>query len=280
MNSRTITVVFLALSLLFSPQGWSQQKTEPPAANQPTKDQPPKVEPKFVWGLLINIAIGQIVSMAFSPFKEWLAKKVVSNLGDGLAAGAVRFLARDSGARIVEAKSSGILSKDAVNTTARAPVDPFVAENGKENYQAAQVSVGVADPDGKLTFRAISQGFRTGERIKLHVIATFNGLMMIENINPKGERRKIYPSGNTQMVEIQAGKETLIPLDDDQYFEFTKATGEEQLLITLRDPRSEGAAKSTAEVNRKDERYGSQFVQEVTPNTYPSLTEAIKLVHY
>ena len=273
MKFRVIAVIFLALSLLISPRPWAQ--SEPPQAGKP-----PQVEPKFIWGVLINIAIGQLASMAFSPFKDWLAKKLISNLGEGIAAGTVRFLARDSGARIVEARSAGILSKDTVNTTNQAPAEPLRVADGKENYQAAQVSVGVADPDGKLTFRPISRGFRNGDRIKLHVITTFNGLMMIENINPRGERKKIYPVADTQMVEVHAGKETLVPLNDDQYFEFTKVTGEEQLLVTLRDPRAEGAAKSTAKVNRKDERYGSQFMQEVDANTYPSFTEAIKLVHY
>ena len=51
-------------------------------------------------------------------------------------------------------------------------------------------------------------------------------------------------------------------------------------LITLRDPRAKGPAKSTAKVNRKDEKYGSRFVQEVTRDTYPSITEAIKLTHF
>lgn len=275
MKLRTFAVVFMALSLLFPPQVWAQEKTELPPTGQP-----PQVEPKFIWGIVISFVVSELASMVFSGFKDWLGEKVKSGMQKGLDAGTARFLSKDSGARIVEAESPGILSKDAVNTTTQAPTTPLNLVNGKENYQAAQVSVGVADPDGKLTFRSISQGFRTGERIKLHVIATFNGLMMIENINPKRERKQIYPAERTKLVEIQAGKETLIPLGDDQYFEFTKATGEEQLVITLRDPRAVGAAKSTVKVNRKDERYGSQFVQETKPNTYPSLTEAIKLVHY
>ncbi len=275
MNLRSFAVAFLALSLLFSPQMRAQEKTELPPAGRP-----PQVEPKFIWGMVISFVASELMSLAFSSFKEWLGEKMKSGMERGLAAGAARLLSKDSGARIVEAKSSGILAKDAVNTTSELPVAPLTVTKGRENYQAAQVSVGVADPDGKLTFRPISQGFRTGERIKLHVIATFNGLMMIENINPKRERKVIYPPERTKVVEIQAGKETLIPLRDDQYFECTQATGEEQLVITLRDPRAEGAAKSTVKVNRKDERYGSQFVQEVKPNTYPSLTEAIRLVHY
>ena len=271
MKLRSFATVYLSLSILFSPQVWAQEKT----------DQPPQVEPKFlIWGLLINYVAGEIASTVFGNFKQWLGGKIKPGMEGGLAAGAVHLLSKDSGARIVDAESPGVLSKDAVNSTTEAPVAPLKVDAGKENYQAAQVSIGVADPDGKLTFRPISRGFRTGERIKLHVIATFNGLMMIENINPKGERGQIYPAEGTKVVEIQAGKETLIPLGDEQYFEFTRATGDEQLVITLRDPRARGAAKSTVKVNRKDERYGSQFVQEVRPNTYPSLTEAIKLVHY
>ncbi|MFH1605483.1 MAG: hypothetical protein ABIH03_16430 [Pseudomonadota bacterium] len=275
MKLRLLAIVFLAFSLFVSPQPWAQEKTEAPPTGQP-----PQVQPKFIWGVVISFIWSELASLAFGCFKDWLGEKMKSGLDKGIEAGTAKLLSKSSGARIVEAKSSGILAKDGVNTTTRAPTTPLSVEDGKENYQAAQISVGVADRDGKLTFRPINQGFHGGERIKLHVIATFNGLMMIENINPKQERKQIYPAERTKMVEIQAGKETLIPLGEDQYFEFTKTTGEEQLVITLRDPRAEDAAKSTAKVNRKDERYGSQFVQEVKPNTYPSLTEAIKLVHF
>ncbi len=270
MSLRPIAVAYLALSILFSPRVFAQEKQEPP----------PQVEPKFIWGLVINYIVGEIASFVFSNFKEWLGEKMKSGLDKGLEVGMARMLSKDSGARIVDAKSAGILSKDAVNTTTQPPTAPLKVENGKENYQAAQVSIGVADRDGKLTFRPINQGFRTGDRFKLHVIATFNGLMMIENINPKGERKQIYPAQSAQLVAIVAGKETLIPLGDDEYFEFARDTGEEQLVVTLRDPRAEGTAKSSMKVSRKDERYGSQFVQEVKPNTYPSMTEAIKLVHF
>ena len=274
MKLRSFAAVFMVLSLLFVPHAWAQKKAETPLAGQS-----PQVEPKLVWGVTVGHDSSGLASMVFSSFKDWLGEKVTSSMRTGLGAGNAQLLSKDSGARIVEAKSPGIMSKDAVNTTVQAPAKPLNVENGKENYQAAQVSLGVADPDGKLTFRPISQGFRTGERFKLHVIATFNGLMLIENINPKRERKQIYPVERTNMVEVQAGKETLIPLGDDQYFEFTDVKGEEQLVFTLRDPRAEGAAKATARVNRKDERYGSQFVQEVKPNTYPSMTEAFKLAH-
>lgn len=270
MRLRTLLSTLLIASLLVSPCPWAQDKSE----------QAPQVEPKFIWGLLINYALSKVASYAFDLFADWAVGKMKSRLQDGLVAGAVRLISKDSGASIVPASAAEVSSKDAVNTTTALPSAPFKLENGKENYQAAQVSVGVADADGKLEFRPVNQGFKTGERFKLHVISTFAGFMSIENINPRGERKQIYPLVAAEVIAIQAGKETLIPLGEDQYFEFARATGEEQLVITLRDPRAKGPAKSTAKVNRKDEKYGSRFVQEVTPDTYPSFTESIKLVHF
>ncbi len=270
MPLRTLVSTLLIASLAFSPRLWAQDKNE----------EAPQVEPKFVWGLLVQYAISKLGSIAFDAFANWAGAKMKSKLQSGLAAGAVRLISKDSGASIIAAGSAEVSSKDAVNTTAAPPSASFRVDDGKENYQAAQVSIGVADAEGKLNFRPLSQGFKTGERFKLHVLSTFAGHVLIENINPRGERRQIYPAHNAQVVAMQAGKETMIPLGDDEYFEFARATGEEQLLITLRDPRAKGPAKSTAQVNRKDEKYGSRFVQEVTPDTYPSLTEAIKLVHF
>ena len=179
MKLRSLAIAYLSFCILFSAQVWAQDK----------QDQPPQVEPKFIWGLVINFIIGELASMVFSSFKDWLGKKISTKMEEGLDAGVARLMSKDSGARIVDAESSVVLSKDAVNTSTDAPAAPFKLENGKENYQAAQISVGVADADGKLIFRPINQGFRGGERI-------------------------------------------------------------------------------------------TQFVPEVQPNTYPSLTESIKLVHY
>ena len=73
--------------------------------------------------------------------------------------------------------------------------------------------------------------------------------------------------------------EIMIPLGQDEYFEFTGDTGDEQLVITLRDPRAFGDAAAPAVVTRKDENNGSNFMQELAANTYPVISQALKLKH-
>ena len=82
------------------------------------------------------------------------------------------------------------------------------------------------------------------------------------------------------MVVVQPGADTLLPLGKDQFFEFARATGEEQLVITLRDPQASGAKISKYEVHRKDEEYGSNFVQQVDRDSYPFISQSIRLQHY
>ena len=102
---------------------------------------------------------------------------------------------------------------------------------------------------------------------------------MIENINAKGERRQIYPPEGGAVVVLQAGAATLLPLGAKEFFEFAHATGEEQLVISLRDPRAAGDAASRQKVFRKDEEFGTHFVQEVSKGAYPVISEAIRLEH-
>jgi hypothetical protein len=51
------------------------------------------------------------------------------------------------------------------------------------------------------------------------------------------------------------------------------------LVITLRDPRAFGDAESKAPANRKDEKFGSSFVQETAAGTFPVISQSIKLSH-
>jgi hypothetical protein len=111
------------------------------------------------------------------------------------------------------------------------------------------------------------------------VLPTFDGLLVIDNINPRQERKQIYPAQAENVVKIKAGVEIMIPLGKDDYFEFTGATGDEQLVITVRDPRAFGSAAATATVTRKDENNGSNFMQEQTPNSFPVISQALRLRH-
>jgi hypothetical protein len=246
-------------------------------------------QPKFIWGIIIKFVAGQI----FSMFAEWLAGKVTASItarltGDGGSSdGGImsRLLSSKSSAVIVSAEqattepvSGGIAAKDA--TVVGEPRTPLKVEGGNANYQGVHVALLGADREGNLTgFRPVTDGFKTGERIKLRVVSTFGGLLVIDNINPRGEQKQIYPPRKEDVVVLAAGEETLIPLGADQFFEFTGATGNEQLLITVRDKRAFGGAASTAQVYRKDESYGSNFVQETLTGTYPVIAQGIRLRH-
>ena len=173
--------------------------------------------------------------------------------------------------------------RPAVRTTIRIerPSTPIAVSDGSPNYQGVHIAIVGTDDKGQITeLRSVKAGFRTGERFKLRAISTFGGQLMIENINPKGERRQIYPGERGAVVVLQPGADTLLPLGRDEFFEFARTTGEEQLVISLRDPRAVGNAASSEKVYRKDEEYGSHFVQQVTKDSYPVISETIRLEHH
>ncbi len=153
-------------------------------------------------------------------------------------------------------------------------------ESPATDYQGAHIAIVGADKEGNITdVRSAKSGFRTGERFKVRTVSTFGAHLVIENINAKGERKQIYPPEGTTVVVIQPGEDTLLPLGPQQFFEFAKTTGEEQLVISLRDPRAIGDAAARQKVFRKDEELGTHFVQEVAKGEFPVISEAIKLEH-
>jgi hypothetical protein len=161
------------------------------------------------------------------------------------------------------------------------PSTPITVSDGSPNYQGVHIAIVGTDRNGQITeLRSVKAGFRTGERFKLRAISTFGGQLVIENINPKGERRQIYPGERGAVVVLQPGADTLLPLGANEFFEFARTTGEEQLVFSLRDPRAAGNAASREKVYRKDEEYGSHFVQPVTKDSYPVISESIRLEHH
>lgn len=250
------------------------------AQTAPAGDEPDDVQPKFVWGLLLNIGF----KLASSLFTDWLQTKLNVDLSPlNLARLAMNSLSAHI-VPLATVVSSGVSAKDAgaaENTVAGEPNAPLrVGSDGQVNYQGVHVALVGFDADGKaLGLRPLSAGFRTGERFKLHVLPTFDGLLVIDNINPRGRRSQVYPPRASDVVQVKAGVEILVPLDKDQYFEFTGAAGDEQLVLTLRDPRAFGEAASKAPAFRKDDPNGSSFLQEVKPERYPRVSQAIHLRH-
>jgi hypothetical protein len=250
------------------------QQPPPPAEDAAAGE----MKPKFIWGLLLNIAF----KFAMSTFSDWLANKITTDLADTsklnkiMLNGANAAIISLADAAPFGAKSAGAPE----NTVAGEPTKPITVENGRENYQGVHVAIIGFDGAGAVTgVQPVTAGFRSGDRIKLKVLPTFDGLLVIENITPNGQRRQIYPPIGSQVVSLKAASEVMVPLRRDDYFQFAGATGDDQLVITIRDPRAFGGKESTVQVSRKDDRSGSSFVQELTPDTYPVISQAMRLKH-
>jgi hypothetical protein len=220
-----------------------------------------------------------------SAFTEWRQHKLTNDLSNPVN---YRKLLLNSATAGLVSTASGVTGSlfgfksvgAPENTVADLPTKPIQMDNGRPNYQGVHAAIVGFDKAGAVTgVQPVVAGFRTGERIKLKVLPTFDALLVIENINPQGVRRQIYPPSATEAVSVKAGVEILVPLAADQFFEFAGVTGDEQLVITLRDPRAFGDAESKAQVSRKDEGDGSSFVQETLPGTYPVISQSLKLKH-
>lgn len=270
LSQRTIALTLMAC--LAAP-GFAQNPNES-APQQPSQED---LQPKFIWGLVLNIAF----KFAMQAFSSWLTNKLttdmdVSNTQRLMLASANAVVVTLSDLQMFGAKGVGALE----NTTTGEPTKPLRVENGRENYQGVHVALVAFDASNTpVGLKPVNAGFKTGERIKLKVLPTFDGLLVIENVNPKGERNQIYPAQRSTAIAVKAGVEVLIPTAKDEFFEFSGVTGDEQLVVTLRDARAFGEAASKAEVNRKDEKTGSSFVQEVGPGTYPVIAQSLKLNH-
>ncbi len=174
--------------------------------------------------------------------------------------------------------TNAFLAKD-INPKAK-PVTPFKVKSGEPNYQAAHIAIMAVDTAGNATgFRPVKAGFRTGERFKVRLISTFDALVAIGNINPSGNQKQIYPPEVGNLVSIKAGVEVTLPLQQDQFFQFAGETGTDHLVVTLIDPRALDGKISRARVYREDVEFGSNFAQEVTPDTYPVISQPIALLH-
>jgi hypothetical protein len=251
MKIRKIVVALVTAGLL----GSAVAQVTPPAAPASSEE----VQPRFIWGILIQLAVSKAGGFVWDVFTRWMEAKVTGGL-DSLTDKVVLGLTSSSGARI--APRAAVLTTDS-GVVVGTPDAPLAGAKGSSDLQA----------------RPINAGFRTGERFKLRIVSTFAGELTLENINPRGDRRQIYPAVANQVVTLVAGKETFVPLGADEYFEFTGDAGKEQLVVTLVDARATGDRASKSKVYRQDVKYGSNFVQEVAGGTFPHITQAIELQH-
>lgn len=232
------------------------------------------VQPKFIWGILLKFAAGK----AFEVFFEWSTKKMFQGMAQPsmLARGAA---VSAPGAATLAPAHKGT-APIVPNVTDSAPSSPLVVEGGKENYQGALLSLLVLQPDGQsFVVRPISAGFKSGEKFRIRIGATFDGELSLDNINPQGERSRLYPADTGQIVKIKTGAPAILPLDKDSFFQFDDAVGEEKLVVTLRDPRAQGDAIARASVHRQENEQGTGLLQELAAGKYAAIAESIALQH-
>lgn len=255
--------------------GASLAQTPPP----PLPSLQQEAEAKIVWGALLKL----IAPVVFDTFVEWAKKKIAARYDQD----SLKHLVANSALAAIVSLASHKTGKDIVlagvapNAREGVPEVPLRVDGQGENYQGVNVALVSVDANGRpLGFRSLGSGFDTGERFKLRVLSTFDALVVLGNINPLGLNRQIYPDKGGLAVSIPAGKEVLLPLGEKEYFMFSGASGEEKLTFTVRDPRSlDGGRAASTQVYRRDESFGSSFVQAVTPESFPVIAEAISLKH-
>ncbi len=266
-----MTALLLLPSVTMAGTSPGQKKTEPAgerAAGEET------AQPKFIWGILLKFA----ASKAFEIFFQWTTEKMFQGKAQP------SMLPRDAavtapGAATLAPAQKGI-ALIAPRVTDSAPDIPLVVEGGRENYQGAHLSLLVLQPDGQtFAVRPVSAGFVSGEKFRIRIGATFEGELTLDNIDPQGERKHLYPSNPEQVVKIRSGTPVILPLEPDSFFQFDEVAGEEKLVISLRDPRAQGEAAAQTRVHRQENAQGTGLLQEVAPGKYAAIAESIALQH-
>ncbi len=166
------------------------------------------------------------------------------------------------------------------NITDKAPEESLLTSNGIENYQGVLLSLLVLQPDDEtLKLRPISEGFKSGEKFRLRLGATFEGDLTVDNIHPDGRRNRLYPVDAAQVVRIKSATPVILPLEKDGFFEFDSEVGEEKLIITLRDSRAQGDSMASSAVHRRESVQGTALLQEIPPGKFPVIAESIMILH-
>lgn len=248
-----------------------QERAEPASAEAPGEE---SAQPKFIWGILLKFA----ASKAFEIFFQWTVEKMFQGMTPS------SLLPRDAavnapGAATLAPAQKGIALM-APGVTDRAPDVPLAVKDGRENYQGVHLSLLVLQPDGQtFAVRPLSSGFVSGEKFRIRIGATFEGDLALDNIDPQGARKRLYPSSTEQVVRIRSGTPVILPLEPDSFFQFDEVAGEEQLIVSLRDPRAQGEAAAQTSVHRQEHAQGTGLLQEVAPGKYAAIAESIALQH-
>lgn len=270
-RAAVVMALLLLPSLAMAGTPPSQEKTEPAGNNAPGEE---SAQPKFIWGILIKFA----ASKAFEIFFQWTAEKMFSGMTPSLLLPRSAAINAPGAATLTPAPKG--IAFIAPSVTDKAPDVPLAVEGGRENYQGAHLALLVLQPDGQtLAVRPVSAGFVSGEKFRIRIGATFEGDLALDNIDPQGERKRLYPPSAEQVIRIKSGTPVILPLEQDGFFQFDEVVGEEKLVISLRDPRAQGEAAAQTRVHRQENVQGTGLLQEVVPGKYAAIAESVALQH-
>ena len=160
------------------------------------------------------------------------------------------------------------------------PNAPYVAPtSGKPNYAGVGISLIIVNDAGvPIEQRPLSASFRTGERFKIRLVTSFEGLVEIDTINPRGVRNRTYPQNTSYAVMVRPREEIFLPRDLDETFQFSGDTGKEKLIVSVRDPAALNRALKPL-VYRFGTEEMTQLIQPLVNGEPPSIAVEMELMH-
>ena len=97
----------------------------------------------------------------------------------------------------------------------------------KTGYDGISVTVFVMGADGNYTQRAPDQPFYDGEKFRIRLTSTTDGILNITNINPQGISKPLFSQA------VIHGTEVNIPADPSSAFSFSGTKGMETLSLLV-----------------------------------------------
>lgn len=130
----------------------------------------------------------------------------------------------------------------------------------------------------KVSSAPLSTRLKPGQRFKLRVTATFNGVAALDQVLGTGwdaERTgQVYPAAGMS-VELKASQAVDLPVGEAQYFVLDGRRANDRLLLSVRHTKAVGDGRNTQPAYRKDNAQGSSFLQLTPKGLYPIIEQVL-----
>lgn len=130
----------------------------------------------------------------------------------------------------------------------------------------------------KVLSAPLSTRVKPGQRFKLRITATFNGVAALDQVLGAGwnaERTgQVYPAAGLS-VELKAGQAVDLPIGEAQYFMLDGRRSDERLLLSVRHAKAVGEGRSNQPAYRKDNAQGSSFLQLTPKGMFPIIEQVL-----